>query len=184
MEDGDEGESEEEKDEGEEDERQLEDFEDDEYHSDGTSHRRVNLLHENTTNGNFAVPYFPSAFSRSDDRPMEFNFELRLLDELRLRKPILSRDEEQNLALSPRHGEEDQSVSFESAQQAIDYCSQRLEEGWSVERRTATGRESRLEHPDLEKEALFAREGWALERALQTGQAHFDQNLGLVRLDR
>ena len=60
------------------------------------------------------MQYFPSAFAVSDDRPMEFNFDLRLLDTLVLRKPILPRNEERDLALSTeRSDDSDQRVTFE-----------------------------------------------------------------------
>ena len=115
---------------------------------------------------------------------MEFNFDLRLLDRLVLRKPILPRNEERDLVLSTeRSDESDQRVTFERAEDAIQYCRQKLEEGWGVQR-PEEARQSRLEHPALKKEALFTRDGRPLAKVLTTGQRQLDRNLGLVRLDR
>ncbi len=154
----------------------------------------------------FVRPYFPLAFALSKDRPLSFNFDLWLLDDLALPCPILAKDENVDATLQGTAGEK---VRFGSVREAVDYCREKLKEGWFVSRRTEAEAErdedssghaegeggkgvsnSRARksqghsHPDLNKEAMFRTEGKALEAVLASGREDLDANLSRVRLDR
>lgn len=122
-------------------------------------------------------PYFPLAFAVSSEKPLEFNFDLFLLDTLELPRHIAARTS----------GEEHPAtaVTFTGAEQAITYCTQRLESGWKATRPTASQEfTQRLSHPGIDKRTLFRRDGQRLTKVLKSRQAAFDANLNLVRLDR
>lgn len=154
---------------------------------DDSFHQAVDALHRGS--GQFVAPFFPLAFAVSPDRPLDFNFDLRLLDELTLPRPILSRDEDLVATLRDAPTTEgEQKVTFANAQEAVTHCRQKLREGWAVPRERGSHargeRQARLSHPDLDKDVLFRSEGKALDKALASGQKDFDSNLHLVRLDR
>ena len=125
------------------------------------------------------MPYFPRAFAVSEERPLQFNFNLFLLDCLDLPRHIHARDSQE-----PNPS---QAVVFTNVAGAIAYCTERLERGW---RRTASSQQepllpsARLSHPGVDKWALFRSDGKRLTKSLQSGQPALDENLNKVRLDR
>ena len=121
-------------------------------------------------------PYFPLAFALSEETPLEFNFDLFLLDTLELSRHIAPRTS----------GEEEPAtnVLFQEASQAIAYCRDRLESGWKATRPDSQESTQRLSHPGVDKWTLFRRDGRRLTKVLKSGQAAFDANLNRVRLDR
>jgi len=116
------------------------------------------------------VPYFPAAFAVSDERPTEFNFQLRVLDTLSLPCPI-------------RGDRRDGPVHFQSVTQAADHLHRELE-AWSAERRAAGQTTETNQPPSLCKEELFLEEGTPLAAQLVTGDPELDGHLHNVRLDR
>jgi len=151
----------------------------DEEASTPSEHRRVDaILRERDAQS--ALPYFPLAFAVSDDRPLDFNFDLFLLDTLTLPRHIVSRGAQED---SPA-----QETSFADPASAIQYCRERLESGWKDTRPSSQDRtrssSARLSHRDVDKWTLFRLDGRGLTKALQSGQEAFDANLKHVRLDR
>lgn len=122
-------------------------------------------------------PYFPRAFAKSNEFPLQFNFDLFLLDSLTLPCPILEKESD------------DQAKKFETRLEAIDYCKTRLQQ-WRqenrlpVERGQETARATAKSHPLIDKERLFFSEGRPLESLMQSGVEAYDANLGRVREDR
>lgn len=135
----------------------------------------------------FITPYFPKALAVSSDRPLHFNFDLRLLDSLSLPCELVAREE---AVLVPAAREQDtptESVGFQNSAQAIAYCQERLRTGWLVKNKDDTrsrAAQRQLSHPELDKERLFRQEGSALHQLLSSGLEQFDSSLGDVRLDR
>ena len=126
------------------------------------------------------MPYFPLAFAVSEQRPLQFNFDLFLLDCLALPRHIQPRDSGEQ---SPG-----QAVTFRDAESAITYCTQRLETGWKPKARpeqdSSRASSARLSHPLIDKWSLFRRDGRRLTKALKSGNPALDENLQRVRLDR
>ena len=127
------------------------------------------------------MPYFPRAFAVSEERPLQFNFNLFLLDSLTLPRHIEARDSEE--PTSP------QAVEFTSVAGAIAYCTERLEHGWRNRRPASSQQEPRMpsvrmSHPGVDKWALFRSDARRLSKALRSGQPALDENLNEVRLDR
>lgn len=145
-----------------------------------SEHRRVDAtLRERDAES--LQPYFPLAFAVSDDRPLEFNFDLFLLDSLSLSRDISERGREEEST--------PQEVTFDSAAAAIQYCRERLERGWKATRPSPATQRShrasnRLSHPDIDKWQLFRRDGSRIRRILRSGHTALDENLNLVRVDR
>lgn len=133
----------------------------------------------------FRTPYFPKALAVSSDRPLRFNFDLRLLDSLSLPCELVAREE---AALVPAARESPtESVGFRNSTQAIAYCQERLRTGWLVKNKDDTrnrAEKRQLSHPELDKERLFRQEGSALHQLLSRGLEQFDSSLRDVRLDR
>lgn len=126
------------------------------------------------------MPYFPLAFVVSEQSPLQFNFDLFLLDCLTLPRHIQPRDSGEQ---SP-----EQAVTFRDAESAITYCTQRLETGWKPTARaqqdSSRASWARLSHPLIDKWSLFRRDGRRLTKALKSGNPALDENLQRVRLDR
>ena len=83
--------------------------------------------------------------------------------------------------------EEQQTVHFENAEEAIGYCREKLESGWKVVRANDERRSQsqvRLSHSQVDKSKLFQEDGDRISKALRSGQDDFDANLHLVRMDR
>lgn len=119
-----------------------------------------------STENQGVTPYFPVAFAKSLDEPLEFDFSRRVLDDLRLPR-----------GLSPE--DQDGPVVFGDASQAVRYLREHLS-GW--EDAVVTSPDSAQEV--LSKEALFKEEGSALRDLLVSGDEALDANLDKVRLDR
>lgn len=154
--------------------------EEEEEQSSPSTHRRLDAaLREQEAES--VMPYFPLAFAVGEHRPLAFNFNLFLLDSLCLPRPISPRDSQES---NPG-----QAVTFEDANAAIAYCTQRLESGWKATRPASSQEDSRassarLSHPSIDKFELFRRDGKRLTKALESGKPALDENLHRVRLDR
>ena len=127
------------------------------------------------------MPYFPRAFAVSEERPLQFNFNLFLLDSPTLPRHIEARDSEEP---NPP-----QAVEFTSVAGAIAYCRERLEHGWRNRQPASSQQEprmpsARLSHPGVDKWELFRSDARRLSKALRSGQPALDENLNEVRLDR
>ena len=144
-------------------------------------HQRVDQMHE-ASGTDFVVPYFPTALAVKDN-PLEFNFDLRLLDTLSLPCEIDSRED---MALVPSVGTQRgaEPIHFQSTAEAIAYCSEKLKAGWMQKSAEESSAHKRLSHPDLDKEGLFGQEGKPLQHLLESGIGELDTNLQKVRLDR
>lgn len=144
-------------------------------------HQRVDQMHE-ASGTDFVVPYFPTALAVKDN-PLEFNFDLRLLDTLSLPCRIDSRED---MALVPSVGTRPaaEPIHFQSTAEAIAYCSEKLKAGWMQKSAEESSAHKRLSHPDLDKERLFGQEGKPLQHLLGSGIGELDANLQKVRLDR
>ena len=146
-----------------------------------SEHRRLEAL-EMERQAETIMPYFPRALAVSDDRPLQFNFNLFLLDSLTLPRHIVARDSEEP---SPPH-----AVEFTTVAGAISYCKERLEYGWRNRRpansqpETPRMSSARLSHPSVDKWGLFRSDGRRLSKSLQSGEPALDENLNRVRLDR
>ena len=130
-------------------------------------------------------PYFPLAFAECRERPLDFNFDLFLLDNLVLPTHISARGQPEDE--STTEPDEQQPVTFENAEEAIRYCREKLESGWKVVRANDEPRSQsqvRLSHEQVNKWKLFKKDGYRISRALRSGQDNFDSNLHLVRMDR
>ena len=92
-------------------------------------HWRVDAVHE-TSGTDFVAPYFPLALAVSRESPLQFNFDLRLLDDLRLPCKLVARAE---TPMMPAGQEGSPQVSFKTSEEAVGYCQQRLREGWLIE---------------------------------------------------
>ena len=77
-------------------------------------------------------------------------------------------------------------VRFNTSEEAVTYCQERLRQGWLLD--SAAERDPRkrprLSHPELQKETLFKQQGRSLEKALASGIPELDLALDQVRLDR
>ena len=120
-------------------------------------------------------PYFPSAFAVDPGSPLEFNFELFLLDSLSLPCAIEKRGD-------PVPASE--AVNFETPQTAIAYCTEQIEQGWRATLPPTSSQLQATASRQLDKRALFQRDGRSLAKALKSGQNQFDASLKEVRLDR
>lgn len=118
-------------------------------------------------------PYFPLAYARSRDSPLEFNFNMAVLDDLRLPRRLAADRE------TPED-DQDQPVVFGDSSEAVRYLQQNTA-GWEPQNRPAV-RWSR--GATLSLRGLFDEEGTALSPMLESGIASLDQNLSDVRLDR
>ncbi|KAK3729296.1 hypothetical protein QZH41_002214 [Actinostola sp. cb2023] len=111
-------------------------------------------------------PYFPLAFAQSRDEPLQFNFDLRVLDGLRL--PC-------SLTADAIHRGQDEPVSFASAEEAIGYLQRGISE-WTDSLRNSNDRPDGHGVP-LSIHALFFQEGRPLGDMLTSGKAELDVNL-------
>jgi len=139
-------------------------------------------MHE-ASGTDFVIPYFPTALAVKD-QPLEFNFELHLLDTLSLPCEIVPREE---MDLVPSAGEQPvpEPIHFQNTAEAVQYCNQKIKAGWmkhSVSGESST--QKRLSHPELNKERMFQQEGKPLQHLLGSGIGELDANLQNVRLDR
>ena len=78
-----------------------------------------------------------------------------------------------------------QEVSFNTSEEAVAYCQERLCQGWLLD--SAEGdpcKRPRLSDPELQKERLFKQEGRSLGKTLASGIRELDLPLDQVRLDR
>lgn len=120
-------------------------------------------------------PYFPSTLAVTADHTQEFNFDLFLMDELKLLWEIRARSGNgQN-----DDGVQEQEVVFQSKTEAAAYCRQQLA-GWRVEERAESG-VHRLSDPGINKMALFTSDGHMVA-GLRSGRTEWDKHLSLVRL--
>ena len=106
--------------------------------------------------------------------PLDFNFELFLLDSLSLLCAIEKR-EGSIPAVEP--------VNFETPARAIAYYTDKIQQGW----RATLPQTSQMlvtASRQLDKRTLFQRDGRSLAKALKSGQQQFDASLKEVRLDR
>ena len=131
----------------------------------------------------FVAPYFPLALAVSREHPLQFNFNLPLLDNLRLPCELLVRTE---TAMPPSGEVGSQEVSFNNSEETATYCQEHLRQGWLPDsaQQEPTGKRARLSHPHLQKEQLFKEEGRSLDKLLASGIAELDLVLDQVRLDR
>ena len=120
-------------------------------------------------------PYFPSAFAVDASSPLEFNFDLFLLDSLSLPCAIEKRGE-----TNPPAG----IVNFETPASAMAYCKEKIEQGWRATLPPTPSQLPATASKELDKRALFLRDGRSLAKALKSGQRAFDASLKEVRLDR
>lgn len=149
---------------------------------DGNLHRKVDALHPPDARTPFVTPYFPLALAVDVDRPLEFNFDLWLMDSLELPREICSR-EEQRPVLQDRESEP-AKVSFHSSSEAMEYVRHKIMQGWSIGQEDSTTVQARLSHPGIDKWSLFKQHGSSLEPRLHSTQPAYDHNLRLVRMDR
>ena len=109
---------------------------------------------------NFVFPYFRTISAVSPNRPIQFNFDLRLLDDLCLPCELVSRED--TVQLPSGQEQPASAVTFASSQEALTYCEERLRkvclvEGWAKEKQPSdSGHPS---HPRLDKEHMFHKEG-------------------------
>ena len=131
----------------------------------------------------FAAPYFPRALALSWDCPLDFNFDLRLLDSLCLPCEIEPREQMQLVMSTCGPQPTMEPVRFENSADAIAHCQEKIM-GWLPRETSGSSSQRRLSHPKLDKVRLFEQEGRALQHLLGSGIAHLDSNLTKVRLDR
>ena len=117
-------------------------------------------------------PYFPLAFAKSPEQPLEFDFDLFLLDKLKLPRPILQ----------PSEGEQ----VFASREELIDRCKAELDALLRDRTRYRPRPREKADHLAkkpirLLKRTLFMSEGRPL---IRSGVESFDANLACVREDR
>ena len=147
-------------------------------------HQMVDLMHEGSGT-DFVPPYFLTALAMSPNHPMQFNFDLCLLDDLCLPcEPVSSKD---TVQLPSGQKQPASAVTFASSQEALTYCEERLKKGWLVEGRAKEKQPSDSgcpSHPRLDKEHMFHQEGKCLKQLLASGVAKVDAGLDKVRLDR
>lgn len=168
-------------DEEEEEEEDEEEGDEDEPEDSQGFHRRVDAMHQ-ASGTDFVAPYFPLALAVSRECPLQFNFQLRLLDTLRLPCELVARTE---MPMIPSGEATSQEVSFNTSEEAVVYCQERLRQGWWLNSAERDPRQRpRLSHPELQKERLFEQEGRSLENALASGIPELDLALDQVRLDR
>ena len=77
-------------------------------------------------------PYFSLAFAECRERPLDFNFDLFLPDNLTLPTRISGRGSPGDE--STTDPEKQEPVHFENAEEAIRYCREKLEGGWKMVR--------------------------------------------------
>ena len=163
------------------DEEEDEEEEEDQPEDSQGFHRRVDAMHL-TSGPDFVAPYFPLALAVSRECLLQFNFELRLLDTLRLSCELVARTE---MPMIPSGEATSQEVSFNTSKEAVTYCQERLHQGWWLNSAERDPRKRpRLSHPKLQKERLFEQEGRSLENALASGIPELDLALDRVQLDR
>ena len=129
------------------------------------------------------APYFPLALAVSSKSPLQFNFNLPLLDHLRLPCELVAR---MGTPTIPTRDESSQEVSFNTSQETVSYCQQHLREGWLLEavERDPGKSQPRLSHPAITKEQLFQQECKSLEKVPTSGIPELDLALDQVWLDR
>ena len=117
--------------------------------------------------------FFPLAFATSKESPLQFNFDLCLLDALKLPCSILESQDEEG------------QVTFESRLQAIEYCRKAMKQ-WKRENCAGprTPHQPCRSHPEIDKERLFQSEGRSLESLMESKDQQYDGNLSWVREDR
>ena len=120
-------------------------------------------------------PYFPSAFALDPSSPLDFNFELFLLNSLSLPCAIEKRGDTVPAI---------EAVTFETPEREIAYCSEKIEPGWRATLPPTSSQLPATASRQLDKRALFQRDGRSLAKALKSGQQPFDASLKEVRLDR
>ena len=120
-------------------------------------------------------PYFPTAFALDPSSPLDFNFELFLLDSLSLPCAIEKRGDTVPAI---------EAVPFQTPETAIAYCTEKIEQGWRATLPPTSSQLPATASRRLDKRALFQRDGKSLSKALKSGQQPFDASLKEVRLDR
>ena len=120
-------------------------------------------------------PYFPSAFAVDPSSPLDFNFELFLLDSLSLPCAIEKRGDGVPAV---------EAVTFQTPERAIAYCTEKIEQGWRATLPPTSSQIPATASRQLDKRTLFERDGRSLAKALKSGQHQFDACLKEVRLDR
>ena len=100
-------------------------------------------------------PYFPSAFALDPSSPLDFNFELFLLDSLSLPCAIEKRGDTLPAI---------EAVTFQTPETAIAYCTEKIEQGWratlpptSSQLPATASRQSTREPSSREMEGPFQR---------------------------
>jgi len=81
-------------------------------------HCHVDGMHQGSGT-DFVAPYFPTALAVSKEFSLAFNFNLHLLDHLRLPCELVARTE---MAMIPSGETASQAVTFKSSEKAIIYC--------------------------------------------------------------
>lgn len=71
----------------------------------------------------FVAPNFPLVLAVSRESPMQFSFDLRLLDHLHLPCELVART---GMPMIPAREESSQEVSLNTSEEAIRYCQQCL----------------------------------------------------------
>ena len=97
-----------------------------------STYRRLNSVLREQEAPIALQPYFPLAFAECRERPLDFNFDLFLLDDLALPTRISGRGSPEDE--STTDPEDQQPVHFENAEEAIRYCREKLKSGWKVVR--------------------------------------------------
>ena len=115
------------------------------------------------------------AFAVDPSSPLDFNFELFLLDSLSLPCGIEKRGD--NIPAA-------EAVNFETPARAIAYCTEKIEQGWRATLPPTSSQMLVTASRQLDKRTLFQRDGRSLAKALKSGQQQFDASLKEVRLDR
>ena len=94
------------------------------------------------------TPYFPSAFAVGPSSPLDFNFELFLLDSLSL--PCTIEKREDSIAAV-------EAVNFETLARAIAYCTEKIEQGWRATLPPTSSQMLVTASRQLDKRTLFQR---------------------------
>lgn len=155
-----------------------------EIEDDAGFHMRVDAMHREAGSSEFVAPYFPLALAVSAEQPLEFNFDLWLMDSLKLPREIHSREEQPAFISEEERRAPPAEVAFENSREAVEYCRQKIEVGWGVKVRDPAGGQQRLTHPRIDKHQLFVNHGRSLAKFLGSGEEAFDGNLRSVKMDR
>ena len=118
-------------------------------------------------------PYFPLGLAISNERRMDFNFELYLFDSLRLPHGLFPDDE-------------GGPVEFPTLADCRRYCERFVQQLTATREGTAEDRTNRTQEmrDQLSRQTMFSRSGVSLGPRLVTGNTQFDNNVSNLRLDR